>query len=492
MPDIRSDDGWAVAAAVIAPAVLMSMLLGGLIMFTAVDAAACDPTGGASDAAIAVDPDSVPNGPIAGYSGKQLVNAATVMLAIKDLGMTKRDQQIAVMTAMGESSLQVLDYGDAAGPDSRGLFQQRDNGAWGSYADRMDPYKSAQSFGRALKQIGNRDTLQPTIAAHQVQSNADPYYYTPFWNPAVKVVDELAGIRTAVTPTATPAGNGRSHYDVGPVTPAVQALANTLGPMFDIKDIGGWRADGGGYNDHPSGHALDLMVYGDKAKGDRIAEYLKVNADAFGVSYLIWYQRIWNAQYRSDEGWRGMEDRGSPTANHMDHVHVTLLDSADPVTNPPGAGATVVCAETGAVGPGGWAIPVRGELVDTYGWRIHPITGERKFHYGTDLNGGGCNGPIFAAASGTVTYAGASGGYGNLIEIDHGQGVHTRYGHMYNDGVLVRAGDTVTAGQQIGKIGSNGMSTGCHLHFEVTVHGDYTDPYVYLTKQLGREQEQAA
>ena len=151
-----------------------------------------------------------------------------------------------------------------------------------------------------------------------------------------------------------------------------------------------------------------------------------------------------------------------------------------------------MCAETGAVGPGGWAKPVRGELVDTYGWRIHPITGERKFHYGTDLNGGGCNGPIFAAASGTVTYAGASGGYGNLIEINHGQGVHTRYGHMYNDGVLVRAGDTVTAGQQIGKIGSNGMSTGCHLHFEVTVHGDYTDPYVYLTKQLGREQEQAA
>ena len=91
--------------------------------------------------------------------------AAIIMLAIQDLGMSKRDQQIAVMTAMGESSLQVLDYGDNAGPDSRGLFQQRANGAWGSYADRMDPATSATNFGKALKQISGRDTMTPTLAA---------------------------------------------------------------------------------------------------------------------------------------------------------------------------------------------------------------------------------------------------------------------------------------------------------------------------------------
>lgn len=479
----RSDEGWAVAAAVIVPAVVIAGLLGSLVMFAAVDAAACTPSRADSGAAVSVDPDDVPNGPIAGYSGEQLVNAAVVMGAIADLGMSKRDQQLAVMTAMGESSLQVLDYGDAAGPDSRGLFQQRANGAWGSYADRMDPYISATNFGKALRGIRDRDQLDPTIAVHRVQRNADPHYYTQFWSPALTVVDTLAGIATDTT--APPSGGGKrtTSYDVGPVTPAVQALANTLGAKFDLTDIGGWRADGGGYNDHPSGHALDLMVYNNKAKGDAIAAYLQANADTFGVSYLIWYQRIWNAQYRADEGWRPMEDRGSATANHLDHVHVTLLDSATPITNAPG-GAN--CVPTATV-TGGWAQPVDANWKDTYGPRIHPITGAQQHHNGTDV-GGGCDAPIYAAAAGKVTYAGPSGGYGNLIDINHGTAdgkeVHTRYGHMFNNGVLVRAGDTVVAGQQIAKIGNNGMSTACHLHFEVTLDGDYTNPYTYVTDRI--------
>lgn len=479
---LHGDRGSAVVVAIAVPVVFMAVLLSALVMFAAVDAAACAPGSPVAADAVSVDPDDVPQGPIAGYRGEQLVNAAVVMLAIKDLGMSKRDQQLAVMTAMGESSLHVLDYGDNAGPDSRGLFQQRANGAWGSYTDRMDPYTSATNFGKALRSITDRDELDPTIAVHQVQRNADPHYYTQFWSAALTVVDKLAGI-DAATPTPTSAGGKRtSNYDVGPVTPAAQALANTLGAKFDLKDIYGWRPTDP-YPDHPSGHALDLMVYNDKAKGDAIAAYLQTNADTFGVSYLIWYQQIWNAGARADEGWRPMSDRGSATANHLDHVHVTLLDSATPITNAPGGGG---CATTAPV-TGGWAQPVKDNWKDTYGWRIHPITGQQQHHNGTDV-GGGCNAPIHAAAAGKVTYAGASGGYGNLIEINHGNDngkeVHTRYGHMYNDGVLVRAGDTVVAGQQIGKIGSNGMSTACHLHFEVTLNGDYTNPYTYLNERL--------
>ncbi len=97
------------------------------------------------------------------------------------------------MTAMGESSLRVLDRGDAAGPDSRGLFQQRDNGAWGTYADRMDPATSATNFFRALQEVPDWRSLPPTIAAHRTQRNADPDHYARWWDDAVAVVGALAG-----------------------------------------------------------------------------------------------------------------------------------------------------------------------------------------------------------------------------------------------------------------------------------------------------------
>src|SRR5690554_6082556 len=77
---------------------------------------------------------------VGGWSGEQLEHAAIVMRAGRDLGMAERDVRVAVMTAMGESSLRVLDRGDRAGPDSRGLFQQRD--PWGPYEVRMDAYGS--------------------------------------------------------------------------------------------------------------------------------------------------------------------------------------------------------------------------------------------------------------------------------------------------------------------------------------------------------------
>ena len=134
-----------------------------------------------------IDLTALPNN-VAGYRHEQLVNAAHIIQAGRNLGLTCRDQTIGVMTAMGESSLLVLDHGDTVGPDSRGLFQQRGNGAWGSYADRMDPYTSATNFLTVLSQVDERDALKPTIAAHRVQRNADPYHYRPYWSPAQDVV----------------------------------------------------------------------------------------------------------------------------------------------------------------------------------------------------------------------------------------------------------------------------------------------------------------
>ena len=95
-------------------------------------------------------------------------------------------------------------------------------------------------------------------------------------------------------------------------------------------------------------------------------------------------------------------------------------------------------------------------------------------HPGIDLSGS-YGTPIYATAEGTVLRAGwNSGGYGNLVEIDHGRGISTRYGHM--SAILVSAGQHVTRGEQIGRMGSTGRSTGNHLHYEVRIDGRAGEP----------------
>ena len=125
-------------------------------------------------------------------SAEQLANAASIIRAGQAMGLSVRDQTIGVMTALGESSLRVVDHGDVAGPDSRGLFQQRDNGAWGSLAQRMNPTASATSFFTALARVPGRDAMTPTAVAHAVQRNADPDHYTKYWDTAVAIVSRVS------------------------------------------------------------------------------------------------------------------------------------------------------------------------------------------------------------------------------------------------------------------------------------------------------------
>ena len=134
----------------------------------------------------------VPAGPVAGFCQDRLVNAAQVMAAARDLGIGNHTQTIGVMTAIGESSLRNLASGDDAGPDSRGLFQQRDNGAWGTLTERMDPYTAAHRFFSKLVKIPDWKLLEPTEAAHAVQRNADPEHYTRSWSDAQAVVAALS------------------------------------------------------------------------------------------------------------------------------------------------------------------------------------------------------------------------------------------------------------------------------------------------------------
>lgn len=136
---------------------------------------------------------AVPAGPVAGFCQDRLVNAAYVIEAAQALGIGPHTQAVGVMTAMGESSLVNIDHGDAAGPDSRGLFQQRDNGAWGTYEQRMDPYTAASMFYAKLVKVPGWKTMTPTQMAHAVQINSDPDHYATFWPEAKAVVEKLTG-----------------------------------------------------------------------------------------------------------------------------------------------------------------------------------------------------------------------------------------------------------------------------------------------------------
>jgi len=123
--------------------------------------------------------------------------------------------------------------------------------------------------------------------------------------------------------------------------------------------------------------------------------------------------------------------------------------------------------------------PVTGEidLSSPFGIRMDPFVHEAAMHTGLDFRGE-LGEPIHATAAGTVTIAGWSGGYGKMVEIDHGNGLATRYGHLSE--IDVSVGDNIRIGQIVGKLGSTGRSTGPHLHYETRVNGEAVDPQKFL------------
>jgi murein DD-endopeptidase MepM/ murein hydrolase activator NlpD len=129
------------------------------------------------------------------------------------------------------------------------------------------------------------------------------------------------------------------------------------------------------------------------------------------------------------------------------------------------------------------AVPVRKpingdiDLSSTFGVRPDPFLGRPAMHTGLDMRGT-TGDPVRATADGTVTVAGWNGGYGNMVEISHGNGFATRYGHM--SAIDVRVGQHVKIGQLVGRIGSTGRSTGPHLHYETRIDGEAVDPQRFL------------
>lgn len=116
-------------------------------------------------------------------------------------------------------------------------------------------------------------------------------------------------------------------------------------------------------------------------------------------------------------------------------------------------------------------------ISSTYGARMDPFNGERALHEGVDMVAK-LRSDVLATAPGTVTFAGWKGGYGRVVEVDHGLGIVTRYAHLY--AINVKVGDVVDYRQEIGKLGSSGRSSGPHVHFEVRYNGRPLDPMAFL------------
>ena len=357
------------APVVVVGAVLsVAFVFGGLVVLLMVGGghegpAAASPMRGCTQGqALSVSSEEVPADLLEEFSEEQLDNAAAIMSAGADLGASQGAQTVAVMTALGESTLVNIDYGDwetsgvrnsdGSPTSSLGLFQQQE--WWGSEQERMDPYTAATLFYQGGRDGSNGlldtpgwESMTPTLAANAVQRNLDPDHYSEHWPSAARIVAGLADV--------------------------------------DLE-------------------AVDCTVGG------------------------------------------------------------------------------------GQVAAGEWTHPLpTSNVTSAFGQRVNPVTGVPSLHAGVDLPAAAGT-SMLAAADGVVTHTSCDFWQGRSpcqVLVDHGQvdgqSVWTLYVHMYEAGVLVSPGDRVNAGQTIALVGSNGQSTGPHLHFEVWIDGTATEPTAFMS-----------
>ena len=414
-------------------------------------------------------------------SAEQVGHARTIWQVAQRMGTGDRGAVVGIATALQESTLRNLDYGDR---DSVGLFQQR--AGWGSVATRMNPEKSAELFYAALQKIAGWRDMSVTRAAQAVQISAFPTAYAKHEKPATGLV--------ALFRSKAPAGSPEAVAAVGSAmcggADAAQCPATGMGVEAGLTPDAlrvvrclkkGWTqlSSLGGIGerpanvdrDHQEGRAVDAMIPDYRSPAGRqlgrtIADWAVENHTRLGVKYVIWDARIWNVQ-REKEGWRSCA-QGScysgpdDTAAHRDHVHISVFGNqaaADP---------------TGPTGP--VVRPVdRYTITSTFG---QCGTRWARCHTGLDF-AAGIGTPIRSIMAGTVIWTKPGGAYGNLTKIQHANGVQSWYAHQSSR--TVKTGDVVTAGQVIGKIGMTGNTSGPHVHLEVRTNGTPVDPDRWLS-----------
>jgi cell wall-associated NlpC family hydrolase len=234
------------------------------------------------------------------YRAEQVLNAAYIVKAGQAMGLDAWTITVGVMTAMGESSLRVLGYGDTTGPDSRGLFQQR--AGWGTVAERMDPATSARRFFTALTVVPGYRSLEPTIAAHRAQHNADPYHYRSYWPAAVQMVATLTG-DPALLERLPVTGPVTGCEDAGPAGPPVPGDGSGAAVVVAARQVLGTAYSwGGGTVDGPS-----LGVY----QSTSLDGSHTVGFDCSGLVLYAVYQAT-GVRLAHDAEQQGEDPRGRP------------------------------------------------------------------------------------------------------------------------------------------------------------------------------------
>ncbi|GAA3612686.1 hypothetical protein GCM10022236_13060 [Microlunatus ginsengisoli] len=434
-------------------------------------------------------------------TGEQVSNAAVVIFEGKTHRLPAYGWVVALAAALQESGIRNLGYGDR---DSEGIFQQRPSAGWGTSAQIRNPHLAAQAFygvaahthNRGLVDIPGWQQLSVADAAQAVQRSAFPSAYAKWEAAARNLVQRLGGTVAAgedlsvsqACPDASGAGDGQlgscpasglpAEHGLTPDALRVLRCAKAAFPAIEtVYGVGDRPANTD--DDHQTGRAVDLMIPDHRtpagvALGWQIARWMRDHHAQLGVHYVIWAARIWNID-RDSEGWRNyasITGRNDDTSLHYDHVHVSVFGTR---------GTGLPPTERPPLSAGEWSMPL-----PPGNYRVGCGFGCYAGHTGQDFPVPAGT-PVASTDSGTVIRSEAlrRGGryvsYGNLIVIrdTRNPAMKVYYAHLSQRDV--RVGQTIRAGQIIGRSGYTGHvipagPRGAHLHYEIRIDGTPVDP----------------
>ena len=261
----------------------------------------------------------------------QAAEAALISAVSVRRGLPARAASIALATAMQESKIRNLDYGDR---DSLGVFQQRPSQGWGRPGQIMDPYYASNRFFEALEQVDGYRDLPIDEAAQTVQRSADGSAYAQHEADARALASALTGNSPrafSCEVDALPASGQRPG--ASGLTADARAVRAAVRQAYGALPDGGYEPEGvtSGHQPgsaHYDGRAVDFFFRPVDADANRagwsLAQFLVASAERLNVATVIYDDAIWTAA-RSDEGWREYEiDSDDPVLRHLDHVHVDV------------------------------------------------------------------------------------------------------------------------------------------------------------------------